>query len=163
MYYTNINNTEVQQFHKTTKVTATYNELANYTKLFDSTKSNRKAILFYTDKINGNSNLRILDDKLIIYFSNDDLSSIYFSSEKENVEFDVLHEISTVNNKYYLKLHFYDKDTLFNLAHFKFNITQSNDGISGDYETDIYGNCILPLTSNTGTFTVTSNNTTRTW
>lgn len=162
MYYTNINNTEVQQFHKTTNVTTTYNEISSYTNLFDS-KDNRKAILFYTDKISGNSNLRILDDKLIIYFNNNDLASVYFSSDNENVEFDLLHEIVTVDNKYYLKLHFYDKDTLFNLAHYKFNITQSSDGISGDYETDIYGNCIIPLTTTTGTFTVTSNNTTRTW
>ena len=162
MYYTNINNTEVQQFHKTTNVTTTYNEISSYTNLFNS-KDNRKAILFYTDKISGNSNLRILDDKLIIYFNNNDLASVYFSSDNENVEFDLLHEIVTVDNKYYLKLHFYDKDTLFNLAHYKFNITQSNDGISGDYETDIYGNCIIPLTTTTGTFTVTSNNTTRTW
>ena len=162
MYYTNINNTEVQQFHKTTNVTTTYNEISSYTNLFDS-KDNRKAILFYTDKISGNNNLRILDDKLIIYFNNNDLASVYFSSDNENVEFDLLHEIVTVDNKYYLKLHFYDKDTLFNLAHYKFNITQSDDGISGDYETDIYGNCILPLTTTTGTFTVTSNNTTRTW
>ena len=162
MYYTNINNTEVQQFHKTTNVTTTYNEISSYTNLFNS-KDNRKAILFYTDKISGNSNLRILDDKLIIYFNNNDLASVYFSSDNENVEFDLLHEIVTVDNKYYLKLHFYDKDTLFNLAHYKFNITQSNDGINGDYETDIYGNCIIPLTTTTGTFTVTSNNTTRTW
>ena len=162
MYYTNINNTEVQQFHKTTKVTTTYNEISSYTNLFNS-KDNRKAILFYTDKISGNSNLRILDDKLIIYFNNTDLGSVYFSSDNENVEFDLLHEITTVDNKYYLKLHFYDKDTLFNLAHYKFNITQSNDGINGDYETDIYGNSIIPLTTTTGTFTVTSNNTTKTW
>ena len=173
MYFTNITENEVKQFHDTIKITASYHELNNLNAgaLFDKTHDMKLVPKFYFDKIKGDSDkLTILDDLLVLYvtYMEDtveltDLDKVYFSSEDQRKSFGVLHEVVTVNGKYYLKLHFYDNITLFNLSNFNFNITQSNNGIHQDYTTDIYGNCIIPLQSDEGIFTVTSNNAIITW
>lgn len=158
MYYNNINNTEVQQFHNTVKLTAGYNELEDYTNLFDTSKDNRLIPLFHRDTVSGNENLRIINNDVVIYMDDEDLESVYFSSENVKPSWGLLHEIITVNDKPYLKLHFYDKTSLFNLNNFTFHITQTDDGINEDYTTNLYGECIIKLTTDTGSFTVTSNN-----
>ena len=158
MYYTNINNDEVQRFHDTVKITAGYTELSDYSNLFDTSKDNRLIPLFHKDRITGNEDLRIINNDVVIYMDSSDLDSVYFSSENLKPQWDCIHEIVTVNDKYYLKLHFYDKTSLFNLNNLVFHITQSTTDLDSDYSTNMYGECIIPLTSNTGTFTITSNN-----
>ena len=161
MYYSDINNEELQQFHNTVKITADYEELENYNNIFDTSQENKLIPLFYADKITGNSNLRILENKLVIYMDNDDLDSVYFSSEDQSKDFNILHEFETVNNKDYLKLHFFNKLSLFGLVNYSFNL--SYDNVSEDYTTDEYGNAIIPVDTTSGTFTITSNNHTVTW
>lgn len=168
MYFGYINDDELLEFHNTVRLTASYSELNSLKSgaLFDKSEAMKLLPLFYSDEIIGYSErLTIIDDLIVLYrdYSNDaqvsvnDLDKLYFSSEDINREFDVLHETVLVNGKFYLKLHFYDKVSLFSLSAFSFNITQSDDGIKGDYSTDIFGNSIIPLTNSTGRFTVIGN------
>lgn len=172
MYFSNIADSELKQFHRTVRLTASYSELNNLDEdLFDKTQPNKLIPLFYTDTINGDSDyLTVLDNLVVLYVNytdNDelinDLDKIYFDSVDESREFDLLHEIVTVNGKSYLKLHFFDNVSLFNLSNFTFHISQTNDGINQNNKTDMYGNCIIPLKHETGIFTVISNNTKIEW
>ena len=167
MYYSNITDNELTQFKQTVKLTASYNELYYLSlNLFDTTQVNKLIPLIYSDTITGYSEkLTIIDDFIVLYMNEtvDDLDKLYFSSADENREFGVLHEIVTVNDKFFLKLHFFDKVSLFNLSEFSFHISQSDGGINQDFVTDIYGNCIIQLLSNSGVFTVTSNNKNISW
>ena len=163
MYFSDITNKQLQYFHKKTKLGASYSELHDMdTDLFDTSQSNKCIPLFYFDTISGNENVIILDNLIVLYSQSNDLNSVYFNSEGDAILFGVTHEIVTVNSKYYLKLHFYDAISLSDLNNFRFNIMQSSNGINRNYATDKYGNCIIPLTSNTGTFTVISNDTNQT-
>ena len=172
MYFSNITDNELVQFKQMVGLTASYNELyALGSNLFDVSQRNKLIPLFYSDTIDGYSEkLTIVDDLLVLYMDEtvegvtvNDLDKLYFSSADENREFDVLHEIVTVNGKFFLKLHFFDNVSLFNLSDFRFHISQSDDGVNQDFVTDNYGNCIVPLVSNFGVFTVTSNNTIISW
>ena len=156
MYYSNINDNEVRAFHGKIKLTAGYPELNDLdTDLFDESNPNKCIPLFYSDKITGNENIRILDNKLILYTDDDDLDSVYFTGKLENITFDVLSEIITLNGLF-LELHFYDEVSLFSLAGFNFNIKQSgSNGVIVDVVSDDYGNVNIPLKSSSGNFTIT--------
>lgn len=164
MYYKSIADDEVKLFHKTVKLTAGYTELnsLNGGALFNKNKDNTLIPKFYSDKVTGNDNVKILEDLAVLYMDDEDLDSLYFSSTDPNIEFSLLHEIQTVNNKKYLKLHFYDKTSLFNLNNFSFNITNTSIGLNEDTATDKYGNYIIEITGTAGTFTITSNTTKQT-
>ena len=148
MYYSNINNPEVKAFHEKIKLTAGYTELkALDTDLFDESNPNKCIPLFYSDKITGNENIRILDNKLILYTNDDDLDSVYFTGKLENITFDVKSRIVQPSN-YVLMLHFYDSVSLFSLAGFHFHIKQNSswsNTINVDVVTDDYGNINIPL------------------
>lgn len=160
MYYGTIIDDEVKAFHKDVKLTASYTELNGLASgaLFDKTKTNKLIPKFYSDHITGNDNVTIIEDLLVIYMSNGDLDSLYFSSEEEHIEFGLLHEIQTVNNKKYLKLHLYNSTSLFNLNNFSFNITNTTIGLNENAVTDKYGNYIIEITGTSGTFTVIGSN-----
>ena len=161
MYYGSIADEQVKVFHRTVKLTASYGELNGLASgaLFDKTKTNKLIPKFYSDKITANDNVTILDDLLVIYMANGDLDSLYFHSVNENFEFDVLYEFfrvsSTVNM---VSIHFYDRESLFALNGFSFNITNTSIGLNEDATTDKYGNVLLKIKNTTGTFTVTGNN-----
>ena len=156
MYYTNIADDEVKIFHKKSKVNASYSELLSISPNFIS-KKNKIIPMFYFDTIKGNGDIRILEDKCILYFDNEDLNSIYFKSAKENIIVDCSHEIVLLNDNVFLKLHFYDKDSLFGLSDLKFYFEQIGE-FNGDYVTDMYGNAIIKLNSRYGDFIVKTNN-----
>ena len=151
MYNGKISDDDVKIFHQSEKVTATYTELNSA--LFDKSKANKCFLKFYTDEIQGNANIRIIDNKLIIYSSDNDLDSVYFHNKDNHKRFKVLHNIT----ESILFLHFYDKDSLFNLANYNFNISQSGtNGIKKDIQTDIYGNITILLKSTSGSCTITN-------
>ena len=156
MYYSNISDNEVKQFHEKIKLTAGYSELNSLdSDLFDKTIPNKCIPLFYTDEVSGNENIRILDNKIILYTDDDDLDSVYFKGKIENITFNVLAKIEHPSN-YLLRLHFYDNVSLFSLAGFQFHIKQSvANGVNKDVVSDDYGNVIIPLETNQGTFTIT--------
>ena len=128
-------------------------------KLFDKSIPNKCFPMFYTDTITGNDNVTILEDLVILYLQSDDLQSLYFKSSEENRVFHIAYKIVELNSKYFLQLHFFDRDSLMNLSDYSFNLSQSDGGITGDYETNNYGNTVIELNSVTGVFTVTSNST----
>ena len=159
MYYSNINDNEVRAFHEKIKLTASYTELkALDTDLFDESNPNKCIPMFYYDEITGNENVRILDNKLILYTDDDDLDSVYFTGKLENLTFDVTsRRVGSPFN--YLILHFYDTISLFSLAGFHFHIkqnsTQHTYGINLDVVSDDYGNINIPLKAYHGTDTFT--------
>ena len=160
MYYSDITNEELQKFHRKTKLTASYSELNELnSKLFNKDTPNKCFPMFYTDKITGNDNVTILEDLVILYLQSEDLTSLYFQSNEENRIFHVAYKVVELNSKYFLQLHFFDRDSLMNLSNYSFKITQSDEGITGNYETNEYGNIVIELLTSTGTFTITSNTT----
>ena len=156
MYYSNISDDEVKAFHNTIKITAGYTELKTLdTDLFDETTPNKCIPLFYSDKITGNENIRILDNKLILYTDDDDLDSVYFKGKLENLNFNIRGSIRTLLSKSFLVLHFYDPVTLFSLAGFHFHIKQnSTNGVNVDVVSDNYGNIKIPLRNTTYDFNI---------
>lgn len=158
MYFDNITNNELKQFHKSIKLTASYQELLLI--LFDKTQANKLIPLFYYDNVTANDKITILDDLLFLYVNNEDLKSIYFSSSNNaNNDFDVYAETSTILNRRFLKLHFFDKVSKFNLNTYNFDIKDSNDILLGNYDTDKYGNCIIEINEDETTFTIISTTT----
>ena len=155
MYYSNISDNEVKQFHERIKLTAGYTELKGIdTDLFDETNPNKCIPMFYSDAITGNENIRIIDNKIILYTDNTDLGSVYFKGKLVNITFDVFGRKVDLNGQF-LELHFYDEVTLFSLAGFNFHITQSgSNGVIVDVVSDDYGNVNIPLKSSGGTFTI---------
>lgn len=166
MYFTDIANKKALKFNNSVRITANYDELNELSdgKLFNTEQAMRLIPMFYCDEIVGFSeNLTIIDDLIVLYINKtvngqteNELNQLYFNSEDQERIFKIYHELETVNNKHYLKLHFYDKTSLFSLSSFKFKIIQSDNGITGEYETDLYGNCIIPLNSIFGSFSVIS-------
>lgn len=149
MFYSNISDDEVKRFHDKVHVNINFPKV----QLFKY-ESNKCYPLFYADKITGNSNLRIIDNKLILYTDDSDLDSIEFISEtNEDDGFNIIYKTVTIADKVFLKLHFYNPLTHKALMYFEFKIVELNK----TYSTDKYGNQLIELNDD-GEYTITDNN-----
>lgn len=149
MFYSNISDDEVKRFHDKVHVNKNYPEVQPFTEYGD----NKRVPLFYADKITGNSNLRIIDNKLILYTDGSDLESIEFISEtNEDDGFNIIYKTVTIADKVFLKLHFYNPLNYHSLRSYPFKINELNKA----FNTDKYGNQLIELTSG-GEYTITDN------
>lgn len=156
MYYTNIANEELKAYHNTEKVTANYTELNDLENgaLFDKSKQNTLIPKFYSDEITGSDNVKIMDNKAVLYINDSALSDVYFSSVENDVKFGVYYEFASNNYNSFLMLHFYNNDSLFNLNDFEFTIENNSIDLNEKMVTDKYGNCFIQISENTGVFTI---------
>lgn len=151
VYYTDITDDELLLFHKLVKVNASYDEIKD-NDVFMNDEPHKLIPLFNYDNISDDDNVNVLDEQCIVYMNDDDIK-VYFESSEE-IQFDIIPQYKDG----FLRLHFYDKESLFNLNNFAFNISNTTIDFNADYTTDKYGNVIIPLDDATGTFTVISNN-----
>ena len=156
MYYKDITDDELLLFHKLVKVNASYDEIKDNA-VFKDDEEHKLIPLFNYDEISDDDDVNVLDDQCIIYMNEDDIK-VYFESSEE-IQFDIIPQYK--DN--FLRLHFYDKESLFNLNNFSFNISNESIDFNADYTTDKYGNVIIQLDDADGTFIVTSNNQTITF
>ena len=158
MYYTNIADNEVKEFHQKAKVNASYNETSNYV---DRSQTNKAIPLFYSDKITGNENIRVIDNRIILYINWSDLDSVHFQSETKN-SIGVFVDTLTVGTKDFIHLHFYNSNNNLNviLMDFRAVIKDSNDEVilTINDKVDDYGNYVIEYPTGATSITVTANN-----
>ncbi|WP_458454418.1 hypothetical protein [Methanobrevibacter sp.] len=152
MYFKNISDEDLILLHNTIKINKGYNELKTED-VFITAEPHKLIPLFYLDRITGSDKVRVLDDKVVLYTDINDLDDVYFES-------DIVSDVGLVWDFVdgYLKLHFFDIESLFNLNRLSFNISNTSNGFNENNVTDNYGNAVININNQTGTYTVIVNN-----
>ena len=153
MYYTDINDEEVRQFHNSVKVNAKGADVSDALLVED----NRIFPLFYCDEIAINHELlRVLDNKMILDMTNDSdvLEYIRFNSVSDVSDFGIIHLFFKAYGNHYLAMYIYDRVTHFGLNAFEFTATHE-DTLIGNFNTNSNGDCIIKLGDITNNILVT--------
>lgn len=158
MFFKNIADVEVAQFHETVRINTNGYELNNAYVISDD---KIKIIpLFYFDEIEGESELlAIIDDSVVLNMLDHEnmnvvLSCLSFNAvSSKGTGFDVLFDVYSVSEKHYLILHLYHSNSGFAVNNFTFNFKHKISGTiiaNGEYSTNNRGNIVIPITSNSG-------------
>ena len=171
MFFKDISDSEVVQFHKGVKVNARLEEVlsrgssGDYPFIIKEDGDVSKAVpLFYSDSISSDyEGVRVLDNQCLLYTG--DLTNyplIRFNSNTMTGGFDLIYTTSSVVGTRYLSVHLFDKYTLFGLRNTNVTVTEYNDTTllgRSDLVTDSTGGVSIGLHDKTDklTFNVDEN------
>lgn len=166
MYYSNIGDLELREFHLKNKVNCNGFECDDG--FMVSGDNVRVVPLPYCDTISCTDDLlKEIENKVVLNYKDQSIISnaleeINLNSMYENFEYNLLHQIYSGYNKNYVLLHFYDNNSLFALNKFQFTLTINNETYTGI--TNNRGNTIIQINTITGEYIITgSNGQTITW
>ena len=174
MYFSDISDEEVVQFHKGVRVNARLEEVlsrgssGDYPFIIKEDGGVNKAVpLFYSDSISSDyEGVRVLDNQCLLFTGDlTDYPLVGFNSNTMTGGFDLIYTTSSVAGTRYLSVHLFDKYTLFGLRNMSVTVMEYDDTTllsRSDLVTDTTGGINIPLKNKTDKLTFNIDGNTKT-
>ena len=136
MYYKDILDSEVVQFHKGVRVNARLEEVLSRGSSGDlpfivktDGGVNKAVPLFYSDSISSDyGGVRVLDNQCLFYTGDlEDYPEVWFESTLNGGGLDLIYTTSLMQGNRFLSVHLFDKSTLFGLSGVSVTVAQYKD------------------------------------